>query len=137
MMGGGRRLSRKHAGKTSLCFAGKAGSTSRRSYAEEQTSALCRRRWPYCPAPIKRRPTRNWRGAAAMTEATQAALLDIRDQVTVARNLITCVYIAAQGGLQAGSERGAICEVANAAREKLEQIGAALDGLIVGAMGET
>lgn len=53
------------------------------------------------------------------------SLVDIRDELASARDLIAATYMASQA-LGAGSERSALCAVSNAARERLE---AALDRL--------
>lgn len=57
-------------------------------------------------------------------------LLDIRDEVAVARNFVVCVLMAAQAPTMPSGERAALCAVSNAAREKLEAVERALDALI-------
>ena len=57
-------------------------------------------------------------------------LLDIRDEVAVARNFVVCVLLAAQSPTMPSGERAALCAVNNAARERLEGVERALDVLI-------
>ena len=59
-----------------------------------------------------------------------AALNDIRDDVGVAKHMITCVYLACQAPTLPANERAALCVVSNAAREKLESVEGALDRMI-------
>ena len=56
------------------------------------------------------------------------ALLDIRDELAAARDLVGCLYLACQG-IQ-GDERRALSAVSYAIREKLEAIDAALQDVI-------
>ena len=56
------------------------------------------------------------------------ALLDIRDELAAARDLVGCLYLACQG-IQ-GDERRALSAVSYAFREKLEAIDAALQDVI-------
>ena len=58
------------------------------------------------------------------------SLLDIRDEVAVARNFVVCVLMAAQAPTMPSVERTALCAVSNAARGKLEAVERAFDVLI-------
>ena len=57
------------------------------------------------------------------------SLLDIRDDVAVARHFVVCLFMAAQASVPA-NERAALCAVSNAAREKLDVVERAVDRVI-------
>lgn len=44
-----------------------------------------------------------------MAPVTQTALLDVRDELAVANNLVVALWLAAQAPAFGGSERGALC----------------------------
>ena len=58
------------------------------------------------------------------------SLLDVCDEVNVVKHYVGCVYLACQH-IQ-GGERADLCAVADAAREKLMAIEAALQRLVEG-----
>ena len=66
-----------------------------------------------------------------MAPATRTALLDLRDELATVNSLIVAVWLAAQAPTFGISERGALCAVALAARDRLEAAIGALDALLV------
>ena len=65
-----------------------------------------------------------------MIGAAQATLLDIRDEVDSAKELVVALWLASQLPLLPREARGALCAVADAARQKLANISAALGNVI-------
>ncbi len=59
------------------------------------------------------------------------ALLDIRDELAAAKDLVGCLYLACRG-MQSDDERRALSTVSHAIRERLEVIDAALQDVIGG-----
>ena len=57
-------------------------------------------------------------------------LIDIRDDLTAIRNLVTATYMACHALNRGSSERSALCEVTNGAREKLDAVLSCVDALI-------
>ncbi len=60
------------------------------------------------------------------------SLLDIRDEVTEAKNFLGCLVLACSSHRFGGDERAALCAVGDAARAKLEAVATALDELTSG-----
>ena len=58
-------------------------------------------------------------------------LLDIRDQVAAARDLVGCLYLACQH-MPIEDDRAALSAVTHTARERLREIGEALEEMIGG-----
>ena len=56
-------------------------------------------------------------------------LLDIRDRVAATRDLVGCLYLACQQ-VPMEDDRAALSAVSHAARERLREIGEAIDDLI-------
>ena len=59
-------------------------------------------------------------------------LLDLRDELNVARQFVACLWLACQAPGVSREQAAALCAVANAARDKLDEVGAALDVIIQG-----
>lgn len=57
------------------------------------------------------------------------SLVDIRDEIATARDLIVAAYMASQA-LAAGSERSALSAVTNVARDQLQAVLNHLDNLL-------
>lgn len=57
-------------------------------------------------------------------------LLEVRDAVGVAKQLVALIYLASQAPTMPASERGALCAGSNAVREALEAVEQTLDALI-------
>ena len=67
-----------------------------------------------------------------MSVEAAEALLNIRDEVAVAKHLVVAMFLASQAPTLPSGERHALCTVANAARERLEAVEVQLDQLILG-----
>ena len=61
---------------------------------------------------------------------TIEALVDVRDNLAVANNLVVAAWLAAQSPAIGANERGALCAVTDAARDRLEAAIIALDGML-------
>ena len=65
-----------------------------------------------------------------MAPVTRIALLDVRDELATVNSLIVAVWLAAQAPAFGVAERGALCAVTLAARDRLEAAIEALDALL-------
>jgi hypothetical protein len=59
-------------------------------------------------------------------------LLEIRDELNVARDLVVALYLACSSPILPGGERQALCTLANSVRDRLDTIGSAMDRQIRG-----
>lgn len=59
-------------------------------------------------------------------------LLDARDELAEARQLVVALWLAAQAPTLPSNERAALCAVANVARDKLDLVVARLDEVLTG-----
>lgn len=65
-----------------------------------------------------------------MSENGMAPLIDLQDQLDVARNFVACIFMACQSPAFPSDERRALCSVLDAVLEQLASIGIELDALI-------
>ena len=63
---------------------------------------------------------------------SRMGLIDARDELDVARHFVVCLWLACQAPGVPGPERAALCAVASAARDKLDEVGAAFDVILQG-----
>ena len=78
---------------------------------------------------MTRRPARK-PGAPLPDAERSMTLLDMRDELNVARDFLVVIWLANASPLHAGNG-SALCTVASAAREKFEAVGRALDEHII------